>query len=65
MKGIFIIWVLLIFSYSCTSQDYYGINNFGRLELLDNNKFYFDYFDVGNDTGRYTMSKDTIFLTSS
>ena len=58
-----VILISLIFS-SCL-KNYYGVNGFGKFSFVDSNRFYYDYYDLGNDTGYYQMRGDTIFLTSS
>jgi|GEM_PF-5092761 len=47
------------------SHSYYGIDNFGKLILNKNGTYNFIFHDVGIDTGKYQILKDTLWLTSN
>jgi len=53
-----------LFATSC-SLNYYSVSGYGKLTFLNTKDFYFDFFDIGNDTGTYKVVGDTVFLTSS
>lgn len=67
MNTLKILLSIIFFSVFLTSysQEYYCVNGYGKISLLNDGEFYFDYFDVGNDTGSYIIKGDTLFLTSS
>ncbi len=47
------------------SHSYYGIDNYGKLVLNNNGTYNCIFHDVGNDTGRYQILNDTLWLTSN
>lgn len=59
-----IVVILVIFIGKVYSQDFYGINGFGKLTLQEDYVFYFHYFDCGIDSGLYNIKGDTLFLNS-
>lgn len=67
MNRIFFLFGIILISsvYTVCSQNYYCVNGYGKIFFLKNGTFYFDYFDVGNDTGTYVIKGDTILLNSS
>jgi hypothetical protein len=72
MKTSIAIFCLYLISYGLNAQSYYGINNFGKIEFLNDSMyqiycamdFGIDEFYQYPDTGYYRNQDDTIWLSS-
>jgi len=61
----FLFLFCLMFCISACSQEYYSVNNFGKLTLHNDSSFCFHYWDCGVDSGFYKIKEDTFFFTSN
>lgn len=55
----------IIFCLDVYSQEYYSVNNFGKLTLNFDSSFCIHYWDCCIDSGVYKIKGDTVFLNST
>ena len=63
----FLFLFCLMFCISACSQEYYSVNNFGKLTLHNDSSFCFHYWDCGVDSGFYKIKEyhNLYFLKSN
>ena len=68
MKKVFILTICIIFSSIIFAQTYYGKNDLGKLEFINDSIYVASFYNYNEmkfyDTGTYYKIEDTLFLNS-